>query len=245
VEAIQIRGCHDCRQEACSWIFSGLPPEEFAQFTGLVNHVSYDGGETIFQEGASPFGAYIVCRGRVKVLGKAPNGKRQILKLLRSGELLGEEALFAEGSYTSSARTLSPTTLAFIPKEKLLGFIRDHPIVAFRLIEKLARELLAFQTKLVEVAYGSSEARLARLLLALGKRFGQPEGERLLIGLELSRAELAELAGIAPETAIRTLSRFRQERLIELEGPRIILCDLNRLQGLARPLPVAVHESLL
>lgn len=240
-----LRGCSDCRQEACSWVFSGLPPEEFAQFTALVNHVAYDGGETIFQEGAFPFGAYIVCRGSVKVLGKAPNGKRQILKLLRSGELLGEEALFAAGSYTSSARTLGPATLAFISKEKLLGFIRDHPSVAFRLIEKLAQELLAFQTKLVEVAYGSSEARLARLLLALGERFGRAEGPHLLIGLDLSRAELAELAGIAPETAIRTLSRLREEKLIELEGPRIILRDLDRLQGLARPLPVAVRESLL
>ncbi|NIT78170.1 MAG: winged helix-turn-helix domain-containing protein, partial [Thermoplasmata archaeon] len=68
---------------------------------------------------------------------------------------------------------------------------------------------------------------------------------QLDIGLNLSRAELAELAGIAPETAIRTLSRLREQGLLQLEGHRINILDLDGLQRLARPLPVAVRENLL
>jgi CRP/FNR family transcriptional regulator len=245
MEANRVRDCRGCRREFCSWIFSELSDEDFSKFTCLVKHVDYEGGETIFQEGALAFGIYIVCRGKVKVTGKAPCGKRQILKLLGAGEVLGEEALLADGSYTSFARTLESSTLAFVPQDKLLNFISEHPIVAFKLIEKLSRELVAFQGKLVEVAYESSEERLARLLLAIGERFGQAEGSRLHLGLDLSRAELAELTGIAPETAIRTLSRLREEGLIKLEGQRITILDLEGLQQLARPLPVAVRENLL
>ena len=247
MEANRVKDCNcsGCRQEDCSWIFSGLSDEEFTEFTSMVKHVDYEGEETVFQEGALAFGLYIVCQGKVKVTGKSPCGKRQILKLLGAGEVLGEEALFSDGSYTCFARTLEPSTLAFVPKDKFLEFIVEHPSVAFKLIEKLARELVAFQSKLVEVAYGSSEERLARLLLAMGERFGRAEGSRLDIGLVLSRAELAELAGIAPETAIRTLSRLREEGVIQLEGHRIVILDLDGLQQLARPLPVAVRENLL
>jgi len=245
MEAVRGRDCSECRKELCSWIFSGLSDEDFAKFASLVKHVDYEGEETIFQEGALAFGLYIVCQGKVKVTGKAPCGKRQILKLLGPGEVLGEEALFADGSYIAFARTLEPSTLAFVPKDKFLQFIESYPVVAFKLIEKLSRELMAFQGKLVEVAYESSEGRLARLLLAMGERFGQAEGSRLHLGLELSRAELAELAGIAPETAIRTLSRLREEGLIGLEGHRITILDLDRLQRLANPLPVTVRENLL
>jgi CRP/FNR family transcriptional regulator len=245
MEETQVKDCSGCRKEFCSWIFSGLSDADFSKFTELVKHVDYEGEETIFQEGALAFGLYIVCRGKVKVTGKAPCGKRQILKLLGPGEVLGEEALFADGSYTVIARTLEPSTLAFAPKDKFFKFIEEHPVVALKLIEKLSRELVAFQGKLVEVAYESSEGRLARLLLAMGERFGKAEGSRLHLGLELSRAELAELAGIAPETAIRTLSRLREEGLIELEGHRITILDLDRLQRLANPLPVAVRENLL
>lgn len=245
METIRVRDCSECRKEFCSWIFSALSDEDFAKFAHLVKHVDYEGGETIFQEGALAFGLYIVCQGKVKVTGKAPCGKRQILKLLGPGEVLGEEALFADGIYTTFARTLEPSTLAFVPKDKFLQFIEEYPVVAFQLIEKLSRELIAFQGKLVEVAYESSEGRLARLLLAMGERFGQAEGSRLHLGLKLSRAELAELAGIAPETAIRTLSRLREEGLIGLEGHRITILDLERLQRLANPLPVTVRENLL
>jgi CRP-like cAMP-binding protein len=245
METDRVRDCSECRKEFCSWIFSELSDEDFSKFTRLVKKVGYEGGETIFQEGALAFGLYIVCQGKVKVTGKAPCGKRQILKLLGPGELLGEEALFADGSYTIFARTLEPSTLAFVPKDRFLEFISEHPVVAFKLIEKLSRELVAFQSKLMETAYESSEGRLARLLLVIGERFGQAEGSRLYLGLDLSRAELAELAGIAPETAIRTLSRLREEGLIRLEGQRITILSLEGLQRLAKPLPITVRESLL
>lgn len=245
MEANRVSGCDGCRQKFCSWIFSELSEEEFSEFTSLVRQVDYEGEETIFQEGALAFGLYIVCRGNVKLAGKAPCGKRQILKLLGTGEILGEEALFSNEGYTTFARTLESSTLAFVPKEKLLEFLGKYPTVAFKLIEKLSRELVAFQGKLVEVAYGSSDERLARLLLAMGERFGQAEGSRLDIDLDLSRAELAELVGIAPETAIRTLSRLREEGLLKLEGHRITILDLDGLRRRARPLPVPVRENLL
>ncbi|MCR4405192.1 MAG: Crp/Fnr family transcriptional regulator [Candidatus Acetothermia bacterium] len=240
-----IRSCSECRQESCSWIFSELSPEEFARFTRLVRHVTYDAGEAVFHEGGLQFGVYVVCRGKVKVVEKSPNGKRQILKLLRAGEILGEESLFADGGYIAFARTLEPSTLAFITKDKFLEFIKEHPSVTFKLLDKLARELVAFRSKLVEVAYGSSEERLARLLLAIGEQFGRAEAGRVELGLDLSRTELAELAGVAPETAIRTLARLREARLIQLEGHRIILLDPQGLRQLARPLPIAVRENLL
>lgn len=245
VEADRVRECDGCRREACSWIFSGLTDDEFSQFTRLVKHVQYEGGETVFQEGALAFGLHIVCQGKVKVTGKAPCGKRQILKILGAGEVLGEEALFSDGSYTAFARTLEPSTLAFVPKESFLEFTVAYPGVTLQLVEKLSRELVAFQGKLIEVAYESSEERLARLLVVMGERFGRVEGRQLDIGLNLSRAELAELAGIAPETAIRTLSRLREQGLLQLEGHRINILDLDGLQRLARPLPVAVRENLL
>lgn len=245
MEMDRARKCTECRREYCSWIFSGLNDQEFSQFTQLVKHVQYESGETIFQEGALAFGLHIVCRGKVKVTGKAPCGKRQILKILGAGEVLGEEALFSEGSYSAFARTLEPSTLAFVPKESFLEFTAAHPSVTLNLVEKLSRELVAFQGKLVEVAYESSEERLARLLVAMGERFGREEGRELDIGLNLSRAELAELAGIAPETAIRTLSRLREQGLLQLEGHQINILDLDGLKRLARPLLVEVRENLL
>ncbi|HEY5596553.1 MAG TPA: helix-turn-helix domain-containing protein, partial [Candidatus Bipolaricaulota bacterium] len=60
-----------------------------------------------------------------------------------------------------------------------------------------------------------------------------------------SRADLAELAGISTETAIRTLSRFKDQGMIALDGSKIFLVDKERLTKLAEPFLVALKENLL
>lgn len=243
--APQFKGCKDCGKEYCSWIFSDLDVQEFSHFTSLVKQIEYDEGETIFRDGVLPFGLHILCEGKVKVTGKSAGGKRQILKLLGPGEVLGEEALFSNGPYTTYAKTLEPSVLAFVARDKFLSFIEEHPSVTLKLIEKLSRELKAFQSKLVETAYEGSEERLARLLLVIGEKFGEADLSGLYIGVELSRAELAEMAGIAPETAIRTLSKLKDGGLISLKGHRIVIQDGEGLRSLAKPFPVTVKENLL
>jgi CRP-like cAMP-binding protein len=105
--------------------------------------------------------------GRPSSSSRGQAGKRQILKIVGPGELLGEENLFDGGTHTASARTIEPTRARFIKREDFLDFLVRHPMIALQLAEKVARELQSFQAKLIETAYESCRARLARLLLAL------------------------------------------------------------------------------
>lgn len=231
--------------EEISWIFADLDPQGLEELKGLMRTIEYDKGEVIFQEGEPSFGLYIIRSGRVKLAKRSPKGKRQILKLLGPGELLGEKTMFDRETYTAYAKTLEPTTVYFIEREAFLDFIRRHPSVALRLIEKLARELKAFQNRLLEASYEGSLERVARLLLTVERSCGIPEGDRIYLGLELSRAELAEMAGISPETAIRTLARLKERGLIETEGHKIYILDRAGLEELAEPFFPVTKENLL
>ncbi len=216
------------------------------QLERLMKPLEVEPGEIVFQEGAPPAGLYIICQGKVKLVKHSPDkAKKQLLKLLGPGELLGEESLFAGEPYIAHARTLEKTTLRLIEKRDFWGFLERHPAVALKLIEKLARELEAFQSKLVETAYLGSEERLARLLLLMADKYGLKQNGGLVLDLQLSRAELAEMAGICPETAMRILSRFKADKFINFEGRRIIVLDPEKLRELAEPLPVMPKESLL
>jgi len=227
------------------WIFSNLSAEGQQELAQLLRRIEYGKDEVIFQEGEPSFGFYLICRGRVKLAKRSSKGKRQILKLLGPGEILGEKTMFDQEVYTAYAKTLEPTSLYFIERGAFLDFLRRHPEVALNLIEKLSRELKGFQQRLLEVSYEGSIERLARLLLTVGESCGVPEGERLYLGLELSRAELAEMAGISTETAIRTLSRLRERGLIEIEGHKIYIRDREGLEELAEPSFPATRENLL
>ncbi len=228
----------------CSWIFSGLTREGQQELQRLTRSVEYEADEAIFHEGAPAFGFFILCSGKAKLIKQGPGGKRQILKIIGPGELLGEENLFEGGTHTASARTLEPTRARFIKREDFLDFLKRYPNVALQLAEKIARELQSFQAKLIETAYESCRARLARLLLALAERYGTGENGRE-IQAPISRTDLAEMAGISTETAIRTLGEFEERGLIALKRRKIVILDPGRLEEIAAPIAVETIENLL
>jgi CRP-like cAMP-binding protein len=115
-------------------------------------------------------------------------------------------------------------------------------MIALQLAEKVARELQSFQAKLIETAYESCRARLARLLLALAERYGTVEGA---IQAQISRTDLAEMAGISTETAIRTLGEFEERGLIALKRRKIMIVNRAGLEEIAAPLAAEPLENLL
>lgn len=216
-------------------VFAGLYGRELEELAPLVRPLEYEEGQIIFEEGEPVFGVYLINRGKVKLAKRSLGGRRQILKLVGPGEILGEEALFHEQLYSAHARTLEQTSTLFVTVKELHRFLEAHPRVALKLIAQLAREIKGFQSKLLETSYESSLGRVANLLLSIGDKWGEEEDGGLYIGVKLSRTELAELAGIASETASRLLARLRERGILSLDGPRIIIRDRGRLAALTEP----------
>lgn len=237
----------NCTRECCSWVFAELSSEEFCELTELMRFGKFEKGEVIFQEGTSSSGLYVVCKGRVKVLQQSQvNVKKQLLKLIGPGELLGECTLFDDqGLYTSLAQTISESELSFIEKDSFIRCIKRKPQICIKLIEKLSRELKAFQSKLIETSYQNIEARLSRLILLMADKFGVKKDSGIDVNLQLSRSELAEMAGVTTETVIRTLSKLREGDLITLDGANVFIKDKKSLQKLTKPLPVILTENIL
>ncbi len=221
-------------------LFADLPPEAREELRRLACPFHREAGDLLFQEGMPAKGIYVLKRGRVKLVQQTPDKrKKQILRILGPGDLVGEEAFFAGGAYTAYARALEPTDYCFFPGRDFVEFLHRHPAAAFRLLERLAEEVKGYQRLLVEVAYEKGEERLARLLLDLARKAPPPGGPERgrVIDLGLTRTELAELLGLRPETTIRILHRWEAEGILDIEGPRLVLLDEEKLSAYARPAP--------
>lgn len=219
---------------------------EYHEFLRSSRRLYYGSGELIFQQGTPAKGLYLICSGRVELVRlSADKRERQVPKLLGPGEFLGEETLFTHSESVTYARTLKPSELCFMEKQDFLGFLERHPALTLSLIEKLSREVKAFQSKLVESTYENGEERLVRLLSAIGHRYGRRRRSQLEIELELGRAELAELAGLTTETTIRILQHLKTEGILVLSGRQIRIADEERLSRLVRPLAVQPLENII
>lgn len=190
----------------------------------------YKRKQVIYSEGNHPGRLYYVVKGKVKVFKTNDDGKELVTDLYSPGDFLGHVALLEEGPYTDSAEALEETELVAIPREDFEKLMNNRDI-AQRFIKLLARNITEKENQLIGIAYNSLRKKVAEALVALQKKYN-PNKEK---GFEINinRGSLASIAGTATESLIRTLSDFKNEKLIDVKGSSIIILNTDKLQHLA------------
>ncbi|WP_447972381.1 Crp/Fnr family transcriptional regulator [Nitrospira sp. Kam-Ns4a] len=133
-----------------------------------------------------------------------------------------------------TCETIERSQVCIIDKTAYWTLVRRNSELAVKLIQLLAGELDADLDQLDQFTFKTARQRLASLLLDLAERFGRRVSDQVRIEITLKREELAELAGVTIETAIRLLNAFREEGLITVQGRQITINDAERLGRVAR-----------
>ncbi len=187
----------------------------------------YKKNETIYKEGAQPHGVFFLQRGKVKTYRTHELGKELITALYSDGQFFGYLPLMEERAYADEAQTLDESEICFIPKEEFFSLLLRNAAVSRTFIRMLADELEQKEEQLLRLAYNSVRKRVAEALLSLEQHYAKDGSEHFQ--MNISRENLANLAGTATETTIRTLSDFRSEKLIEIHGGSITILNRQKL----------------
>ncbi|MBA4276720.1 Crp/Fnr family transcriptional regulator [Flavobacterium sp.] len=188
-------------------------------------------GDPIFEEGDTVNGIYCVTVGVCKLSKLSANGKDQIVKLVKAGELLGQRSMISDEPANLSAVALEDMEVCFIPKSEVLNFFDTNNQFSMNLMKTICGDLKETSDHLVSVSQKTVKERLAETLIYLQETFGKNEDGSLRI--QLSREEMAGMIGTATESCIRLLSDFNKLGLIELNGKKIILKDIGKLKRIA------------
>lgn len=188
-------------------------------------------GDAIFEEGESVNGVFCVKEGVCKMTKLSPNGKDQIVKLAKKGELLGQRSLISDEPANLSAVALEDMEICFIPKSEVIQFFNKNNQFSMNVMKTICGDLKEADDLMVGMAQKSVKARLAFTLLNLEETFGTNDDHSLKI--QLSRDELASIIGTATESCIRLLSDFNKLEIISLKGKAIAILDKNKLKKLA------------
>ncbi|MDD5150971.1 MAG: Crp/Fnr family transcriptional regulator [Flavobacterium sp.] len=188
-------------------------------------------GEHIFEEGESVNGIYCVKGGVCKLSKLSANGKDQIVKLVKPGELLGQRSMISDEAANLSAVALEDMEVCFIPRSEVLGLFDKNNQFSMNLMKTICGDLKEVSDHVVSMSQKTVKERLAETLVYLYETFGKNEDGSLRI--QLSREELAGMIGTATESCIRLLSDFNKLGLIELVGKKIVVKNINKLKRIA------------
>ncbi len=188
----------------------------------------YKKKEKIFSEGNRPTRLYYVERGKVKIYKINEEGKELIVKIVNPGEFFGYTNLLENTVYHEYAEALEYSEIAAIPKSEFEELMNANHEVARKFITLLANEVSELEEQLIHIAYYSLRRKVASALLSVHKKFCTETNQYISI----SRENLAALAGTATESLIRTLTDFREEKIIDIKEGKISILNLERLSNM-------------
>jgi CRP/FNR family cyclic AMP-dependent transcriptional regulator len=215
-------------------LFAALDDETAQQLILTMSSRQFSKGKEIFHEGDPGDSLYVITHGKVKLVRRSADGRESLLSVLGPGEMFGELSLFDPGPRLTSATTVNDTTLIALHNEDLRLFISRHPEVAMQMLAGLARRLRRTNEGLSDLVFTDVPGRVAKALLDLSARFGQPHNTGVRVTHDLTQEELAQLVGASRETVNKALADFAARGWLVLGAKSVTLLDPDRLKRRAR-----------
>ena len=225
-----IPSCDSCINSSHS-IFRHLTPEEHekVEVEKVCNY--YKRGSIIYHEGSRTNGFYCINSGIIKIFKTGIDGREQIIAFAKTGDVIGYRSILSSELACSSAKVIEDAVLCFIPGETLISLVKTNGNFSMAMMQQTCKELGEANSFITDIAQKTVRERLAEVLLNLKEIFDIDENNVLKISL--TREELANIVGTATESVIRLLSEFKQDKLIDLNGRKITILDIKRLEKIS------------
>jgi CRP/FNR family transcriptional regulator, cyclic AMP receptor protein len=215
-------------------LFEALDDAAAKSLRASVAEVRLSRGQTLFNEGEVGDRLYVILEGKVKLTRAAPDGRENLLSVLGPSEMFGELSLFDPRPRTATATALTDVQLAGLGHDDLRPWLTGRPEVALHLLRALAQRLRRTNDVMADLVFTDVPGRVAKQLLDLAERFGQPTEAGLHVHHDLTQEELAQLVGASRETVNKALADFAGRGWLRIEARAVVILDIERLRRRSR-----------
>ncbi len=229
-QEIHVPLCDRCSLESGS-LFKHLSSEELQILNYEKDFRQYKRGDILYQEGNRISGFFCVNSGVIKVFKTGFDGKEQIIRFAKKGDIIAYRSVLSNELACTSAKVIEDCQVCFIPSEILIQFIKTNSAYSLELLKLACHELGEANSFITDIAQKTVRERLAEILLLLANDFGLDEENFLKVSL--TREELANIVGTATESVIRLLSEFKSDKLVELNGRKIRILNQKGLEKIS------------
>ena len=126
------------------------PSELRIHLANVGQAISCPAGTFLFRRGDGVKGVFLICSGTIR-LGLEHDPAVFPSRVAEPGSILGLPATMSDSPYSLTAEVLEDCKVIFVPRETLLGLMRDHHDLCFDIMRILTDELAATRIGLERV----------------------------------------------------------------------------------------------
>ena len=220
----------DCEQcELRTAFFESFSQDELGVFCSMKAETAYSHGDIIFHEGDEVKNFSYLKSGLVKLYKTDSPGKDQILAIAGPFDFVSLLGIFSESHHTYSVAVLEDSVLCHIDIVYMKSIALNNGLYTLNLMQKLSAITNKIILESMEIRKRNTHGKVAFILL----KFSKMIYFRPIFELPISRREMAEYLGITTENVIRTMSEFRKERLIRINGKEIEIVDQKSMEQIS------------
>lgn len=209
--------------------FSILNEGEINLIKQNSNIVAYNKRENIFLQNTRTSHIMYVKSGLVKIYKEGRMGKSIILKVANKDSFIGLTSVFGKDTHEYSGSAIDQCEICFIDINVFKKLISENGEFALNIINLVSLNGLYIFNRLINQTHKQLPGRIADVLLY----FSEDIYKSMKFPFPLTRRELAELAGTTKESFIRTLTEFRNDKIIEIEGSEIEIKSMKIVKTLS------------
>lgn len=210
-------------------LFADLERKDFEHIHQPIAELELPSGEYLYKQGDPPRFVFTLRKGLIKLVSYHQDGRHRIVRLLKTGDLAGMEALNGQ-SLEHYAVVIEPVSACRIPVETIENLNKQTPRLYRTLTARWQRALHEANVWLTEFSTGPAKTRVASLLLYLSST----DNTDKLFYLP-NREDIGSLLAIATETASRVIADFRRQGIVKVDrfNPQNAWADISALRNLA------------
>jgi CRP/FNR family transcriptional regulator, cyclic AMP receptor protein len=213
-----------------------LQPGDLRTLADKFYPIKYEKSDLIFREGEPAERLFLIDRGKVKLSILGHSGQEMLIGVLGRGQIFGELAVIDRGPRAMDARAMEDTQVHWLASDVFWTMLENHPALARRLLELMARRLRRADQTSQDLVFFDAPTRLARRLLELAEEHGEHvgDGQAIRITVRVTQGEMAQMIGVARESANRLIASFAERGWIEWNRGYPILLRPESLMRRAR-----------
>ncbi len=212
------------------WL-ADLPADEAARLIAASTAHDYGAGDIVFGPDPNPKHVYVLEAGLVRTYRVSTRGEEVTFGYIRTGEVFGELAAFADNPRESFAVAVEPSRVIRLDRRTFRNALAVCPQTVLSVAKQIEDRFKEIESRVEDLVFRTARSRLARVLGRLADEFGEPTDRGVRISMRTTQAELATLAGTSRPTVSITLGEFESEGLIDRFDGRIVVLDRERLRA--------------
>jgi len=213
-------------------IFSHLREEEYQMLDQHASMREIKRGDILYLYGSSDKKLYMLKTGAVKITKLTPGGRELIIDIIKGGSLFGEMAAIEDRERDEAAVVVEDGLLCELSRPDFDQMQKMIPGLSIRLTKMIGFRRWKLENKLIDLLYGSVEQRLAKTIGNLLDDFAVPHVDGYLLKVKLTHQDFADLIASTRETVTGTITKLKNDGVLDVEGRYLVIRSLDRLRQL-------------